>query len=224
MTMNLLLTSAGVKNASIEDALVDMLGKPIPESTALCVPTAVYPMTNGAAMAYRVISGSASTPMTELGWKSLSVLELTALRSIDESVWIPWVLEVDALLVSGGDPLYLSYWMKESGLAERLPSLDDTVYMGVSAGSMVMAPSVGEDFVVWRPPMGGDATLGLVGFSMFPHLDHPDLPENTMADAERWAKAMPRPCYAIDDETAIVVVDDTVAVVSEGHWKLFNPD
>jgi dipeptidase E len=220
--MKLLLTSAGVKNASIGHALADVLGKPVAESSALCIPTAVYPMSNGAAMAYRVISGSASTPMTELGWKSLGVLELTALPSIDRDVWIPLVQETDALLVSGGDPLYLSYWMRQSGVADLLPSLGDKVYMGVSAGSMIMAPSVGEDFVVWRPPTGGDETLGVVGFSMFPHLDHPNLPENTMADAERWATGMSQPCYAIDDETAIQVVDGKVEVISEGHWKLFN--
>jgi dipeptidase E len=109
--------------------------------------------------------------------------------------------------------------MRESGLADLLPSLR-AIYVGLSAGSMVMAPSIGEDFVRWRPPTGGDDTLGLVGFSMFPHLDHPDLPENTMADAERWAAGMPVPCYAIDDETAIKVTDDAVDVVSEGHWKL----
>ncbi len=221
--MNLLLTSAGVKNRSIGESLVGLLGKPVAESTALCIPTAVYPMSNGAEMAYRVISGSASTPMTELGWKSLGVLELTALPTIDEDVWAPIVQETDALLVSGGDPLYLAYWMKQSGLAGLLPSLRDTVYMGVSAGSMIMAPNVGEDFVVWRPPTGGDETLGMVDFSMFPHLDHPDLPENTMADAERWAAGMKVPCYAVDDETAITVVGDNVEVVTEGHWKLFTP-
>jgi dipeptidase E len=220
--MKLLLTSAGVKNTSIENALVGLLGKPIAETNALCVPTAVYPMANGAAAAYRVITGSASTPMTELGWKSLGVLELTALPSIERDIWVPMVQEADALLVSGGDPLYLSYWMRQSGLADLLPSLRDTIYMSVSAGGMVLGPSVGDDFVGWRPPTGGDETLGLVGFSMFPHLDHPDLPENTMADAERWAKGMPQPCYAVDDQTAIEVVDDEVEIVTEGHWKLFN--
>jgi len=222
--MKLLLTSAGVKNASIRNALVDLLGKPIEEASALCVPTAVYPMSNGAEMAYRIITGSASTPMTELGWKSVAVLELTALPSIDEEVWVPLVDEVDALLVAGGDPLYLAHWMQRSGLADRLASLRETVYMGVSAGSMILAPSVGEDFVGWRPPTGGDETLGLVGFSMFPHLDHPNLPENTMADAERWAKGMSHPCYAIDDDTAIRVVGDDLEVITEGHWKLFNQD
>jgi dipeptidase E len=222
--MKLLLTSAGVKNASIRNALVDLLGKPIEEASALCVPTAVYPMSNGAEMAYRIITGSASTPMTELGWKSVGVLELTALPSIDEEVWVPLVDEVDALLVAGGDPLYLAHWMQRSGLADRLPSLHDTVYMGVSAGSMILAPSIGEDFVGWRPPTGGDETLGLVGFSIFPHLDHPNLPENAMADAERWAKGMSQPCYAIDDDTAIRVVGDDLEVITEGHWKLFNQD
>jgi dipeptidase E len=97
------------------------------------------------------------------------------------------------------------------------------VYVGLSAGSMVMAPRIGEDFVRWRPPTGGDETLGLVDFSMFPHLDHEDLPDNSMADAERWAVGMSTPAYAIDDQTAIKVTDGTVDVVSEGHWKLFTP-
>ena len=96
----------------------------------------------------------------------------------------PWSKEADALLVGGGDPLYLCYWMRQSGLADLLPSLRQTVYVGLSAGSLVMAPSIGEDFVRWKPPTGGDETLGLVEFSMFPHLDHEELPENTMANAE----------------------------------------
>ena len=109
------------------------------------------------------------------------------------------------------------------GWQDLLPSLRETVYVGLSAGSMVMTPGIGEDFVFWRPPTGGDRTLGIVDFSIFPHLDHEDLPENTMADAEKWAAGMPVPAYAIDDETAIQVTDGTVEVVSQGHWKLFAP-
>ena len=86
-----------------------------------------------------------------------------------------------------------------------------------------VAPNIGEDFVGWRPPTGGDRTLGLVNFSIFPHLDHENMPENSMADAERWAAEIPGPAYAIDDQTAIKVTDDAVEVVSEGHWKLFTP-
>lgn len=220
--MEFLLTSAGITNASIRAALVGMLGKPIADSSALCIPTASYANPNGAANAWRFISGrEPRTPMCELGWGSLGVLELTALPSVDRERWVPAVEQADALLVGGGDPLYLRHWMQESGLAELLPSLRGMVYVGLSAGSMVMAPRIGEDFVGWRPPAGGDRCLGMVDFAMFPHLDHEDLPENTMADAERWAADLGVPGYAIDDQTAISVVDGAVHVVSEGHWRRF---
>ena len=160
--------------------------------------------------------------MTGLGWKSLGVLELTALPSIDRERWVGWVKETDALLVNGGDTLYLCHWMRESGLADLLPSLPEMVWAGLSAGSMVMPPRIGEFFVQWTPPTGSDETLGLVDFSIYPHLDHPMLPHNTMANAERWAADIAGPAYAIDDETAIKVVDGTVEVISEGQWKLLN--
>ena len=174
-------------------------------------------------MAYQFISGSNFSPMCGLGWKSLGVLELTALPSIKEEHWVPVVQEADALLVWGGDVLYLCHWMRQSGLADLLPSLLKTVYVGLSGGSMVMAPKIGEDFVRWKPPTGGDEALGMVDFSMFPHLDHEDLPDNSMANAEKWAAGMPGPAYAIDDQTAVRVTDGSVEVVSEGHWKLFFP-
>ena len=160
--------------------------------------------------------------MVELGWKSMGVLELTALPSIDEDLWVPLVRETDVLLVNGGDAMYLCHWMRQSGLAGLFPSLE-TVWVGLSGGSMVMTPRIGESFVQWNPPGGGDETLGLVDFSIFPHLDHEDLPHNTMANAEKWAAEMPGPAYAIDDETALKVTDGAVEVVSEGHWKLLTP-
>jgi dipeptidase E len=164
--MRFLLTSAGIKNASIHGALVDLLGKPIAESNAFCIPTATHAL-GGPELTWKFISGQEPrTPMCELGWKSLGVLELTALPSIDEEQWVPMVRETDVLLVNGGDPLYLCYWMGQSGLADLLPSLR-AVYVGLSAGSMVMAPNIGEDFVRWKPPTGSDETLGVVGFSMF---------------------------------------------------------
>jgi dipeptidase E len=222
--MKFLLTSAGITNTSIHHALVDLLGKPIAQASALCIPTATYALPGGASLAWRFISGrEPRTPMCELGWKSLGVLELTALPSIDKEQWVPMVRETDVLLVNGGDPLYLCYWMRQSGLADLLPSLRETVYVGLSAGSMVMTPGIGEDFVRWKPPTGGDRTLGLVDLSLFPHLDHADLPENSLADAERWAAGIPVPAYAIDDQTAITVTDGNVEVISEGHWKLFTP-
>jgi dipeptidase E len=223
--MKLLLTSAGITNASIRDALVDLLGKPIAESSALCIPTASYGHApRGFERAWSFVSGQEPRcPMTELGWKSIGILELTALPSLDEELWVPLVRETDALLVNGGDALYLCHWMRQSGLADLLPSLPDTVWVGLSAGSMVMTPRIGEDFMVWRPPTGGDETLGLVDFSIFPHVDHPALPGNTMAEAERWAAGLSHAAYAIDDATAIKVTDEAVEAVSEGRWKLLTP-
>ena len=156
-----------------------------------------------------------------LALASLGVLELTALPSLKQETWLPTVQAADVLLVNGGDPLYLCYWMRQSGLADLLPSLD-IVYVGLSAGSMIMTPRIGQFFVEWTSPVGGgDETLGVVDFSIFPHLDHPELPYNTTANAEKWAAGIGVPAYAIDDETALMVTDGRVEVVSEGRWKQF---
>ena len=219
--MKLLLTSGGVTNPSIRDGLVDLLGKPIAESIALCVPTAQYghPMCTPAS-AWRFVSGNSPAPMTDLGWKSVGLLELTALPSIEKERWVTWVQEADVLLVDGGDATFLCHWLRESGLANLLPSLTDTVWVGISAGSMVLTPRIGDDFVEWRPAGGGDGdrTLGVVDFSIFPHLDHPDMPENTLAEAERWATDLGTPAYALDDQSAIRVVNGEADVISEGQW------
>ena len=244
--MRLLLTSSGVSNPSIHNALVDLLGKPIAESSALFIPTAIYPFRRGAHMAWEAISGKAKSPLAQLGWKSLGVLELTALPSVDKNAWVPTVEETDALLVWGGDPVYLAYWMRQSGLAELLPSLRRTlVYVGVSAGSMATAATFGETYrdrpscsgnaltsehIVFDTPQGEvSRTLvtahgaGLVDFALIPHLDHEDHPDSSLANAKRWAAKLPVPVYAIDDQTAIKVTDGTVEVVSEGNWNLLTP-
>ena len=222
--MKLLLTAAGVTNPSIHAALLDLLGKPIEESSALCIPTASYGHANvgPGEKAWQFISGNSDLPMVSLGWKSMGVLELTALPSIDEEKWVPLVRETDALLVGGGDALYLYHWLRESGLAGLLPSLTETVWVGLSAGSMVMAPRVGPDYIGWPPPSGSDEALGIVDFAICPHVNGEGKPGNTMAEAEGWAAAIDGPAYAVDDETAFKVVDGEVEVISEGSWRLLH--
>ena len=245
--MKLLLTSNGISNTSISSALVDLLGKPITESSALYIPTAIYPFPGGGAMAGRMIRGVAGGPLCALGWKSLGVLELTALPSIQEDCWVPMLKETDALLVGGGDPLYLSHWMRQSGLADLLPSLlREMVYVGVSAGSIAAAATFGETYhgprkgsgealrsedIVFATPQGEISMVlvtaqgvGLVDFALIPHLDHEHHSDASLANAEKWAARLPVPTYAIDDQTAIKVTDGTVEVVSEGHWKLFTQE
>jgi dipeptidase E len=245
--MKLLLTSSGVRNASIENALVDLLGKPIAESTALIVPTAIYPFPGGGRMAWAAITGASGGPLAGLGWKSIGVLELTSLPSIDEEAWVPMLEETDALLVWGGDVLYLCHWMRRSGLADLLRSNRlQTVYVGVSAGSMAATGTFGETYI--DPPRGSGEPLssenvvfdtpdgqvdrilvtaqglGLVDFALIPHLDHENHEDASLPNAEKWAAKLPVPTYAIDDQTAIKVVDGKVEVVSEGHWHLFTPE
>ncbi len=222
--MRLLLTSAGIGNPSIHDALVAMLAKPIDECSALCIPTALYghPQVGPGVKPWEFVSGHEDLRMTQLGWKSVGLLELTALPTIGEEHWVPLVRDTDVLLAAGGDALYLSHWMRECGLADLLESLDDTVWVGLSAGSMVMTPRIGEAFMGWQPPSGDDLALGVVDFAISPHLDHPDLATNTMANAETWAAGLDCASYAIDDDTAIRVVDGVVDVVSEGTWRRFE--
>ncbi len=242
--MNLLLTSAGIANPSIYDALLGLLGKPVEESSALVIPTAIYPFPGGAGHAREAICGRSKSRFAGLGWKTLGVLELSVLPSIDEECWVPAVLESDALLAWGGDPVFLSYWMRTSGLADILPSLPvETVYVGVSAGSMAVSSTFAETYR--EPRRGSGETLsteeivfdtvdgelrmilvkaqgiGLVDFAIIPHVDNTD--HQDMAVAEQWAARIPAPTYAIDDQTAVKVTDGNVEVVSEGTWKLFTP-
>ncbi|MBT1712023.1 Type 1 glutamine amidotransferase-like domain-containing protein [Fulvivirgaceae bacterium PWU5] len=221
--MKLLLTSAGISNTSIHNALIDLLGKPIAEASALFIPTAIYGIPNGGDLVRRVICGSLGDPFCDLGWKSLGLLELTALPSIQQDLWIPMLMETDALLVGGGDCQYLCHWMQQSGLTDLLPSLlRKTVYVGLSAGSMVMT-RYGTTYRHHMLPAQSDKSLGLVDFAIHPHLDHAWFPDNSLANLEKLAATIPVPSYAIDDQTAIKVTDGTVEIISEGQWKLFNP-
>lgn len=219
--MKLLLTSGGVTNPSIHAALERLLGKPVAESHALVVPTAQWghPMCGPASVRELVAAAPGFEQLSGLPWASLGVLELTALPSVGAERWVPWVRAADVLLVDGGDATFLAHWVRESGLAELLPSLTETVWVGVSAGSMVMTPRIGPMFVEWAGAPD-DRALGVVDFSIFPHLDA--FPTNTMDDAERWAADLDLPSYAIDEQTAIQVVDGAVEVVSEGRWRRFE--
>jgi dipeptidase E len=218
--MKLLLTSAGISNASIRNALTELLGKPIAEANALFVPTAIYGIPRGGDIVRRVICGSLGDPFCELGWKSLGLLELTALPSMKQDLWVPLLEETDVLLVGGGDCQYLNYWMHHSGLADRLPSLlHRMVYVGLSAGSMVMT-RFGTTYGNHTLPAESDKSLGLVPIALHPHLGHEWFPENSLSMLEKLAATLPVPSYLIDDQTALKVVGDRIEVVSEGQWKL----
>ena len=245
--MKLLLTSSGVTNDSIRQALVDLLGKPIEDANALFIPTAIYPFPGGARMAWEAMCGRPSAPLGQLGWKSMGVLELSALTSIDRGAWAPSVEESDALLVWGGDPVYLSYWMKQSGLADLLKSMQrELVYVGcqrrqhrhrrhvslkpIRIGLPPRAMRTRSQEIVFDSPAGEFKRLlvttegaGFVDFAVIPHMDHQDHQDACGANAAKWAAMLPVPVYAIDDQSAVKVAGGVIEVVSEGHWQLFEP-
>jgi len=221
--MKLLLTSAGISNINIHNALVDLLGKPVAEASALFIPTAIYGIPNGGDIVRRVICGTLGDPFCDMGWKSLGLLELTALPSIKKELWVDKLQQTDALLVGGGDCQYLTYWMHQSGLADMLPQLlQETVYVGLSAGSMIMT-SFGTTYGNHTLPANTPKSLGLLNFAIHPHLDYRQFPDNSLVNLEKLAATLPMPSYLIDDQTAIKVTGDAVEVVSAGKWKLVTP-
>lgn len=220
--MKLLLTSAGISNASIKHALVEMMGKPIAGASAFYIPTAIYGVPNGGEIGQKVISGTLGDPFCQLGWQSLSLLELTALPCLKQEHWLPRLQQADALLVGGGDCQYLTYWMQQSGLAALLPDLlNKLVYVGLSAGSMIMT-RYGTTFGHHNLPAESPKSLGWVDIAIHPHMDYPAFPQSSMANLERLAATLPMPSYAIDDQTAVKVVDGVIEVISEGNWKVFE--
>lgn len=231
--MKLLLTSMGISNHSIRTALEDMLGKRSKGCNAVCIPTAIYASPGGAGDSWLTLK-----TFYDIGWKSFAVLELTALPSLPEEHWLPELEAADLIIVGGGNTGYLSYWFHTSGFAARLPELLKTkVYLGVSAGSMMLTHSLhvnrdtlertglyhDDQYDETAPPdAGSDRSLGLVDFVIRPHLNADYFPGITLENAERWALEAGVPLYAFDDQTALKVVDGQVEVISEGEWKLFD--
>ena len=228
----------------IADSLTALLGKPIEKSNALVVPTALYPFRGGATLAGRMIRGQSKSPLCNFGRNELGVLELSMLPSIDEHLWMEQVAAGDALLVFGGDVLFLTYWMQTSGLADFLPTLTTTTYVGVSAGSMVATSLIGETYV--DPPQGSvpDHTahhvtfdgpdgpfdrlfvttddLGLVDCSIIPHHGHPDHADACGESAALWASQLPTTTYAIGEHAALVVEDGITSVIGDGTVRRFD--
>jgi len=230
--MKLLLTSSGISNPSIEAALVDLLCKPISESNAILVASGMHPFPGGSARVLDLIQGRAKSRLTGIGWKSLGLLELTALPSIRRENWVPVLEATDALLVFGGNVAYLAHWMRRAGMDELLPQLESLVYVGVSAGSIVMTPyncdaesnreSLPDDTDVATEHHGG---LGLVDFTTWVHVGNPDpmFAEHSLENVAQWARGVTVPTYALDDASAIAVDGSEVTVITEGNCPVFAP-
>ncbi|HSW80259.1 MAG TPA: Type 1 glutamine amidotransferase-like domain-containing protein [Candidatus Saccharimonadales bacterium] len=232
--MKLLLTSAGITNNSIAQALRDLLGKPTNESKIVIVPTGQNPEPGDKGW---VIDEDLLGPY-KLGWKELNIIDLAAVASLDTSLWWPQFEEADVLLFGGGNCFYLSYWLQKSGVYDAMPKwLETKLYIGISAGSMVATESLRTDSLaieklgVMRLEEYGDLgpngqssqkTLMLVDFAFRPHLNSPEFPKARADVIEKIVPKLDVPLYALDDQSALKVVDGNVEVISEGKWLLFD--
>lgn len=219
--MKLLLTSGGITNKSISDALFELAGKPAAELNLVFVPTA------------------ANTEEGDKGWLindlynckklGLSSIEITDISAVPAQIWKPSFEKADILLFGGGNPFYLMHWLKKTGLKEMLPEMLKTkIYVGISAGSMAVTKNLclsQSKKLYYLEGVGefkDETGLGLVDFLVRPHLNSPDFSNVRIETLKELAKEIPETIYAIDDDTAIKVVDDEISVISEGEWKKFN--
>lgn len=231
--MKLLLTSGGLRTEGMKSALADLLGKPFNQSRAIFIPTAANPEGGHKDWLVHDISTSFS-----LGWENYDIVDIAAVASMEKDRWWPRFEQADVLIFGGGTTFYLSYWFEKSGLMAALPGmLKNKVYVGISAGSMLagstlrVASESPEKFGELKDdeydelgPKGESSskTLGLADFVVRPHLNSPEFPKIKEEFLQQVAQTLDVPMYAIDDASAIKVVDGSIQVVSEGVWKVFK--
>lgn len=218
--MKLLLTSGGLRNKTIIDALLSLTGRPFSELNVTFVPTAA-----------NVEKGDKDwliddlIRLTNLAFKSIDIVDISA---VPKDIWLPRLEFADIIFVEGGNTFHLMYWMERSGLKDLLPGmLEKKVYVGVSAGSMVMCKSLEMStskklYYEDAPQTQKDEGMGLVDYLIRPHLNSEYFKQVTLENLEQYAKKFPDTFYALDDESAIKVIDGRSEVISEGVWKKFN--
>ncbi len=218
--MKLLLTSSGITNTSIADALRELLGKPFEKSAIVFVPTAA-----NVEKGDKTWLAEDMNNLKKLGFSSFDVIDISA---VPKSVWLPGFEAADVLVFGGGNTSHLLTWLNKSGVAGELPRLLKTkVYMGISAGSMVTAKTVSlsKEGILYYETVGSfvdSKGLGFIDFEIRPHLNSPDFPKVRLDFLEKIAEETKKPFYAIDDTSAVKVDGNKISVVSEGKWKKFH--
>lgn len=218
--MKLLLTSGGITNKPIAKALFELVGKKPEETSLVFVPTAA-----------NVEKGDKSWLIDDLknlqkqGFKSIDIADISA---VSKEVWLPKLKEADVLFFEGGDEYYLMEWINKSGLVGLLRELLKTrVYVGLSAGSMVVSKDLVKHIydVVYEDDHGPDepiSGLGFVNFYFMPHLNSQWFPKLREENIREAVSKIKDKVYALDDQSAIKIVDGKEEVVSEGEWFVIN--
>lgn len=218
--MKLLLTSGGFTNKTIVNALQDLTSKPFKDLSLAFIPTASNVEEGDKGWLVDDMNNA-----KKLGFSSFDIVDISALP---RETWEKRLKAVDIIMVGGGNTFHLMYWMNKSGLSEILRDLLKTkVYVGISAGSMVMAPSLAlsQSAKLYYEDIGTDKMdegLGFVDFQVRPHLNSEWFPKVRDEYLKELAKGIKESIYAIDDDTAIQVDDKKITVVSDGKWIKYN--
>lgn len=218
--MKLLLTSSGITNKSIAKALSELVEKPFEELNLTFIPTAATIEKEDKKWLVEDMYNA-----KRLGFKNFFITDISA---VSRDIWLPQIKAADVLLFGGGDTNYLVTWLRKSGLDKLLPDLLKTkVYVGISAGSMATAKTVSLSSagILYYEQTGkfeDTKGLGFVDFEIRPHLNSVWFPKVRIDFLNKLAKDTPNTFYAIDDNTALKVVDKKVEIISEGEWKKFN--
>ena len=213
--MKLLLTSGGITNKTIAKALFDLVGKRPADTSVVFILTAS-----------NVELGDKSWLINDLinlkkqNFKSIEITDI----SLDKKIWQPKLKKADILFFEGGNEYHLMYWIRKSGLIKYLPVLlKNKVYVGVSAGSMVVCKNLALEFshqlyldcLEQKNEVNG---LHVVDFFVLPHLNSPWFKKLKKTNIKQVAKKIPGKVYALDDNSALKVIDKKVEVVSEGDY------
>lgn len=218
--MKLLLTSGGLTNPSIVNALQEMVGKPLTDTSLVFIPTASH-----------AENGDKSwliNDLINLKNQNFKQIEIADISAIGPEIWQPRLDEADVLFFEGGNTFHLMHWLNQSGLSTLLPELLKTkVYVGVSAGSMVTNPDLslklsqivyGEDLDKTENMPG----LNLVDFYFLPHLNSEYFPNLRQDKIQEAVSGLTKKIYALDDQGAVQVVDGQVKIITQGQYLEFN--
>ena len=217
--MKLLLTSGGLTNKSISKALFELVGKKPEDTSLVFIPTA-----SNVEMEDKDWFINDLINIRKQNFKSVCITDISA---VPEDIWKPQMEEADILFFEGGNTYHLMRWINKSGLVNFLPELLKTkVYVGLSAGSMVTNPDldIRLDKMIYEDDVEGESMTGLnfVDFYFLPHLNSPHFSKRMEDNIRKAAEKYTRKMYALDDQSALKVVDGKVDVISEGRWFAIN--
>jgi len=215
--MKLLLTSAGLSNPTIAKALEDLLGKTASGVKLAFIPTAA-----------NVEPGDKSWMIDDLNnfKKGGFEVDIVDISAIPREIWLPRLQEAEVLFLGGGNTFHLMHWVKQSGLQEELPELLKTrVYAGISAGSCIAGPTIYnsvQNLFGEKYELEIKDGLGLVNFHFIPHLNSPYFDKIREENLKEASKDLKESVYALDDSSALKVIDGKAEIVSEGKHLTFN--